>query len=152
MEAFAKIIMKNAFFSLLLLLFLQLPGLAEKLTFKFTRTGSGGGGGTILWQGVVVDVEDNTVAPKYTIHHRIFFSRWDDFPATAIKACLLGSDGFSSDASCVVFKGPVATIPEGKTPYDYSYKFQFSTKSESKAEESFLLDKDSLLNVQPRPR
>ena len=64
--------MKKVFLSLCVFLSVSLPVWAEKLTFKFTRTGSGGGGGTILWEGVVVDVEDNKVSPRYVVHHRFF--------------------------------------------------------------------------------
>ena len=90
--------------------------LAEKLTFKFTRSGSGGGGGTILWQGIVVDVEGNTVSPRYTVHHRVFFSRWDDFSASAVQACERDPDGFSTESNCITSKSESITIPEENRP------------------------------------
>ena len=136
----------------LLLLLSSLCGevLAEKLTFKFTRSGSGGGGGTILWQGIVVDVEGATVLPRYTVHHRVFFSRWDDFPASAVQACERDPDGFSTESNCITSREKSITIPEEKSPYDYSYKFLFTRKNESKPEESFILDKNSLVQIEER--
>ena len=142
--------MKYFLFGLCLLPSICSPVFAEKLTFKFTRTGSGGGGGTILWQGVVVDVEDNKVSPRYTVHNRVFFSKWSDYPATAIQACERDDDGFSSNNSCIVSKESVIAIPLNKSPYEYSYKFLFTRKNEAKSEESFILDKESLLQIKQR--
>ena len=142
--------MKKILLPLLLLSSLCGEVLAEKLTFKFTRSGSGGGGGTILWQGIVVDVEGNTVSPRYTVHHRVFFSRWDDFSASAVQACERDPDGFSTESNCITSKSESITIPEEKSPFDYSYKFLFTRKNESKSEESFMLDRNSLVEIEER--
>lgn len=103
-----------------------------------------------LWQGVVVDVVDNKVLPRYTVHNRVFFSKWSDYPATAIQACERDTDGFSSNNSCIVSKQSSIAIPLDKSPYEYSYKFLFTRKNEAKSEETFILDKESLLEIKQR--
>ena len=121
--------MKKILIPLILLSSLCGEVLAEKLTFKFTRSGSGGGGGTILWEGIVVDVEGNTVSPRYTVHHRVFFSRWDDFSASAVQACERDPDGFSTESNCITSKSKSIAIPKKNRPSITPINFSLHEKT-----------------------
>ena len=116
---------------------------AEPLKFKFDRgrPWGGEGGATGIWQGVVVEVEGNTVIPKFAIQRRIFVNWWVDLPAQKIQACPLAQDGFSSSSNYLTAEGKSIAIPEGTAPFDYSYKFLSVSEKGGTSEESFRLDR-----------
>lgn len=107
--------------------------------YKFNRGLPAGASSTALWQGVVVEVTGQNVKPRLVTHRRVFFSSWRDFPATAVKACLIGVDGFSANDKCFSTKGSSITIPDGQSPMDYSYQFQYQAEGEATREDSFML-------------
>ena len=112
---------------------------SETKTYRFNRGLPAGASATSLWQGVVVEVEGQTVKPRFVTHRRVFFSSWRDFPAIAVKACLIGTDGFSANNDCFSAVGNSLTVPNGKSPIDYSYQFQYEAEVEAVREDSFLL-------------
>ena len=131
----------GTFLALSLLVASAFPAVAEILTFKFNRGLPAGAPMSALWQGVVVEVNGQNVKPRFVTHRRIFFSSWRDFPATAIKACKIGADGFTSRENCLTVNEESITIPAGSTPYQYSYRFQYNAENEAKREDEFLLEK-----------
>ena len=115
--------------------------------YRFNRGVPAGATSSALWQGVVVEVNQNSVSPRFVTHRRVFFSSWRDFYPSAIKACKLDSDGFESVDDCFTSTARTIVIPEGQTPYQYSYRFQFSMENEGKREDSFLLEKGAHYKV-----
>ena len=117
---------------------LMTPEVAASMRkFQFQRTGSYGA--TVSWSGVVVEVNENKVSPRFTIQNRVFFSRWKDFHAYAIQACKNSGTGFTpEEPECVEEKGRSLTVPEGTKPFEYSYKFKFK-KDGTDMQESFVL-------------
>jgi len=115
--------------------------LAEVQTYKFNRGLPAGASSTSLWQGVVVEVNGQLVKPRFVTHRRVFFSWWNDFPATAIRACKVDAEGFSSSDNCITVQGNMIEIPEGSSPFSYSYKFQYNMENEGKREDEFMLEK-----------
>ena len=112
---------------------------AQKQKFQFQRTGTYGA--TVAWSGVVVEVDGNRVSPRFTLQNRVFFSRWKDFHAYAIQACKSSRTGFTpKQPECSEEKGRSITVPEGTSPFDYSYKFKFK-KDGTDMQESFALTK-----------
>lgn len=130
------------------LLLAPLQGLCgEVYEYRFNRGVPAGASSTALWQGIVVEVEKNSVSPRFVTHRRFFISSWRDFYPVAIKACRIDSDGFESSSDCFATKDRTIVIPDGQTPYDYSYRFQFSMENEGKREEGFLLEKGAYYKV-----
>ena len=119
--------------------------LSEPIKYKFDRgrPWGGEGGATGIWSGVVVEVEGNTVTPRFAIQRRIFVNWWVDLPAQKIQACPLGEDGFSTTIDCIIVDAKSITIPQEKNPADFSYKFLYVTEKGGTTEESFRLDKPS---------
>jgi len=134
---------KKVVVALLVIGLAPLAGISEPLKFKFDRgrPWGGEGGATGVWQGVVVEVDGNTVIPKFAIQRRIFISWWLDLPAQKIQACPLAKDGFSSSENCMTVDNKSITLPEGKNPYDFSYKFLYVSEKGGTSEDSFRLNK-----------
>ena len=99
--------------------------------FQFQRTGMAGA--TVVWQGVVVEVTGNKVAPRFTTNDQVVFNKWHDYPAFAIQACLK-----SDPESCLEERASFLTVPEGTSPYDYDFKFKYR-KQEINYQEKFFL-------------
>lgn len=113
---------------------------SEVYEYRFNKGIPAGASATALWQGIVVEVSQNKVSPRFVTHRRVFFSSWNDFYPSAIKACKLDLDGFISSSDCITSKSRSIVIPDDETPYQYSYRFQFSMENEGKREETFLLE------------
>ena len=134
------------------LLIVPLQGLcSEVYEYRFPGGTPVGASATTVWQGVIVEVRPTSVSPRFVTHSRAFISNsWKDIYPAIIKACKLYPDGFESSSDCFISKGRNISIPEGKTPYEYSYRFQFLTENGSKQEEKFFLEKGAHYKIKAK--
>lgn len=112
--------------------------LAEAKKFQFQRLGTSGA--TVAWAGVVVEVDGNSVKPRFVVQNRIFFSRWKNYDAYAIQACRKAQTPGSDSQNCLESKSISIEIPEGSTPYQYSYKFKYKKDGADQQEEFTLTE------------
>ena len=67
------------------------------------------------------------------------FSSWKDFYPYAIQACKGSSTALMPDQpECIEARERSITVPEGTTPFEYSYKFKFKREG-TDVQESFVL-------------
>lgn len=115
------------------------PPVAKAETYKLRLSGD-------WWSSsytfLVVDVEGQTVKPRFVDHNNAFgtfkpaSSKWFDYPATAVRACPLGSGSWGGSDGCLVSEGTSITLPKDVDLEDYRFDFKYK-KSEAIVEYSF---------------
>jgi hypothetical protein len=115
---------------------------ARTQKFQFQRTGMSGA--TVVWQGVVVEVTGNRVAPRFTTNNQVLFNSWKDYPAYAIQACRK-----LDNENCVEVKATSITVSKGLSPYDYDFKFKYR-KQGINYQDEFSLTSQKTLNSEEK--
>lgn len=118
---------------------LLLPPAAQAEAYKLRLSGD-------WWASsytfLVVDVQGQTVKPRFVDHNNAFgtfkpaSSKWFDYPATAVRACPVGSGSWGATDGCLVSEGSSITMPEGADLDDYRFDFKYK-KNEAIVEYSF---------------
>lgn len=122
-----------------LILTFLLPPAAQAETYKIRLSGD-------CWSSsytfLVVDVQGQTVKPRFVDHNNAFgtfkpaSAKWFDYPATAVRACPVGSGSWGATDGCIVSEGRSITMPDGADLDDYRFDFKYK-KNKAIVEYSF---------------
>ena len=83
---------------------------------------------SVAYYGVKVTVEGGNVSPELITATGFFAKTQKNHPALAVEACEKDEFGFSSAANCIKSLEDSIDIPDGKSPYQYSYRFIYEIK------------------------
>ena len=81
---------------------------------------------------LVVEVAGQTVKPRFVDHNNAggtfkpAKSKWFDYPATAVRACPVGTGSWTASDDCFVSETSSITLPKGTDLNEYRYDFKYA--------------------------